>query len=595
MPCKETYEDENDCILKTCSNAFDTTSCNESCQFLVDSTNTKPGSCPIDKKSQILSECKASCSKDSDCENIQKCCTIGCSRICKKPKMKDARLLPIPNNIVVVERKRKRSAVVRWVMKGLTRNHTNTNSNIYVIQWKWGLEDKESKMTQWQTVTMKNKNYAILKHVLSAGRYYIFRVGAVSELGSLGYSNCSNAFKLSKEAKAPSGPTNVTAQVSDYDKYSYEWSYKVTWIPPHSDLPVKEYHLSYWESDVVTPDMMRSDQQKRSLTDTDGSDEMKLEERNKVTIIIPNFSTKAEISKLKCDKNYIIEIYGTSESSEGLLKGDVSTILIKTNKDEREREAFSYVPHHIPVTISNNQIVKSFKAEIGSPYFEVGSLHTSISWEDHPLCSPVKRSFLVKVSSISCESEMIKLTTSDCSISVGDLKFDCEYEVEVREQRMLKNVLKNTFYTYSCNEVNGMTDEMCESYEKNGIVCLQKSSNSMSCSWGIRKMRTSSETLVGYRINLSSRNAPSNLSILPPSQRSIIFKDLSNKTAYLLKIQCVTSQGLGEEMESVFQTNDYVDDSSDTVPILELPLSSSSSLAGRCSTFALIISLMSIL
>lgn len=40
--------------------------------------------------------------------------------------------------------------------------------------------------------------YAILKHLLAPGRYYMFRVAAVNTYGSLGFSKSSQPFKLSK-------------------------------------------------------------------------------------------------------------------------------------------------------------------------------------------------------------------------------------------------------------------------------------------------------------------------------------------------------------------------------------------------------------
>lgn len=66
----------------------------------------------------------------------------------------DSRLLPIPEGISVQERKRKRSAVIRWVMKKMAPAHTATNSNLYVIQWRWGIQKDPESMTPWQTIVV---------------------------------------------------------------------------------------------------------------------------------------------------------------------------------------------------------------------------------------------------------------------------------------------------------------------------------------------------------------------------------------------------------------------------------------------------------
>uniref|UniRef100_A0A0N5BWK3 Anosmin-1 n=1 Tax=Strongyloides papillosus TaxID=174720 RepID=A0A0N5BWK3_STREA len=590
LPCKETFEDENNCFLKMCNNVGEQGECYESCQFIYNSTLTKSGTCNNDKKIKhlIVNECSAACSSDGDCPDIQKCCTVGCSRICKKPKIKDSRLLPIPESISIQERKRKRSAVIRWVMKKLTPAHVNSNANIYVIQWRWGIQNDIEKMIPWQTITMKTKNYAIIKHVLLPGRYYVFRIAAVNEYGTSGFSNTSNIFKLSKEAKAPSEPLNVTSHVLGYNSYANEWSYKIQWLPPYSDLPIKEYHLSYWESDKNTADLLNSKytniQSKRSIgVHVLDEDDENYGEINKKVLILPSYSTKTDINGLKSGKNYIVEIYSTAESSDGILKGDPSFIVITTKnesllKDDKinenhNNEVFTYNPYHKP--INHKQV--NFKAAITTPYYKFGSLHTSVSWENHKMCSPTKRTFNVKIYSKTCNSDVILKTTNDCALTFGELQFDCEYEIEVKENETGIHLFTNTFYTYSCIDTQGMNEEICQSYQKSGIMCLQVAPTIISCSWTQQTMRLPTETLIGYRINLSSRNSPSNLTILPPNQKNVIFKDLLLNTDYLLRIQAVTNQGLGSQFETIFRTSEDISKSEwNNIPsTLELPLESS--------------------
>ncbi|KAE9418658.1 hypothetical protein Angca_008840, partial [Angiostrongylus cantonensis] len=190
-------------------------SCEKSCDYLQRIFTEKPGACPkINNQSNYVSGSlsyrfidradfsafmhNTLCHLDGDCPETSKCCSYGCSRQCVLPKGRDPRLLPVPGSISVQERKRKRSIIIRWVMQKLTREQNAANSNLYVVQWRWGLQPDSSSMTEWQTVTVRNKPYAILKHLLSPGRYYQFRVGAVSVYGSLGFSQASQPFKLSK-------------------------------------------------------------------------------------------------------------------------------------------------------------------------------------------------------------------------------------------------------------------------------------------------------------------------------------------------------------------------------------------------------------
>lgn len=68
------------------------------------------------------------------------------------PLITDNRVLPLPESISVQERKRKRSAVVRWVLKKLSKAHMASNANLYVIQWRWGVRREADSMTPWQTI-----------------------------------------------------------------------------------------------------------------------------------------------------------------------------------------------------------------------------------------------------------------------------------------------------------------------------------------------------------------------------------------------------------------------------------------------------------
>ncbi|CAJ0595827.1 unnamed protein product [Cylicocyclus nassatus] len=252
----------------------------------------KPGACPK-IKTQSNYECTALCHLDGDCPETEKCCSYGCSRQCVLPKGRNPRLLPIPGSISVQERKRKRSIIIRWVMQKLTREQNAANSNLHVVQWRWGLHPEGESMTEWQTVTVRNKPYAILKHLLSPGRYYEFRVGAVSIHGSLGFSQPSQPFKLSKGL----------------------WDQIVQWTPPTSDLPIKSYQLSWavWSPSeaIAFEEMMRrratlTTHEKRSLDEEEEA--WGIDGRDRHSVIVPSHTTQSELSGLFPNSVYIVEM-----------------------------------------------------------------------------------------------------------------------------------------------------------------------------------------------------------------------------------------------------------------------------------------------
>ncbi|KAL3107152.1 hypothetical protein niasHT_019548 [Heterodera trifolii] len=242
LPCRESLYEFDVCSHTLCRDTPDPTHCRESCVFMEQIAAKKAGHCPPQKPSVPVSECSAFCDVDSDCAEVEKCCVVGCSRFCLSPSLNDSRLLPRPEGITVHERKRKRSAILRWVMKRLSPQHTATNSNLFVIQWRWSVHKQSDTMAPWQTIMVRNKMYAILKHLLSPGRFYIFRVAAVNLHGTYGFSEPSRPpFKLSKEAKAPPAPLNLTFV---YDPFSPPP--KIVWNAPISEIPLKEYRLNWW-------------------------------------------------------------------------------------------------------------------------------------------------------------------------------------------------------------------------------------------------------------------------------------------------------------------------------------------------------------
>ncbi|KJH45091.1 WAP-type 'four-disulfide core, partial [Dictyocaulus viviparus] len=371
-PCRESFTDSVSCKLTACKDTKNKESCEKSCDFLQRIFTEKPGACPkINNLSNY--ECTALCHLDGDCQETSKCCSYGCSRQCALPKGRDPRLLPVPGSISVQERKRKRSIIIRWIMQKLTREQNSVNSNLYVIQWRWGLHPNSSSMTEWQTVTVRNKPYAILKHLLSPGRYYQFRVGAVSVYGSLGFSETSQPFKLSKEARAPSPPRDISLGASKLTPIGL-WNQIVHWMPPASDLPIKNYQLSWAVSSAseasAFEEMMRrratlTTHEKRSLDETEelswavssaseasafeemmrrratltthekrSLDETEevwgIEGRERHSVIIPSHTTQSELSGLFPNSVYIVEIHATVDSSEGELHGEKGVTFIRT-------------------------------------------------------------------------------------------------------------------------------------------------------------------------------------------------------------------------------------------------------------------------
>ncbi|VDO25083.1 unnamed protein product [Haemonchus placei] len=564
-PCRESFANVKSCKEIACKVKKE--ACKKSCDYLQRIYTEKPGACPkIANQSNY--ECTALCHLDGDCPETGKCCSYGCSRQCALPKGRDPRLLPIPSSISVQERKRKRSIIIRWVMQKLTREQNAANSNLYVVQWRWGLQPEGESMTEWQTVTVRNKPYAILKHLLSPGRYYQFRVGAVSIHGSLGFSQESQPFKLSKEARAPSPPRDISLGASKLTSIGL-WNQIVQWTPPASDLPIKNYQLSWAVSSASEANAFEEMMRRRATLTTHDKRSLDEEEeawgidgRDRHSVIIPSHTTQSELSGLFPNSVYIVEIHASVDSSEGELHGEKGIIFVRT------------------LNASNSDIVK--EPPIGQSKKENKS-HTTVSWINSAFCSPEKKTFLVKAKRGSCREYQLnqhsdrtihEVRVTECTAVIRGLTFDCDYSVEI-----LERILTSTFST-----------QPCSSTPSNGVIpCLSLATpvfcivhNSVSCQW-VRDRGPNADTVIGYRVALSSpMRDDTNITILPPQIREIHYENLVASTMYTVEVQPITNRGLGKALTTNFLTHARLLDENviERFPggeIIELPLESSAS------------------
>uniref|UniRef100_A0A0K0DFP9 WAP-type 'four-disulfide core n=1 Tax=Angiostrongylus cantonensis TaxID=6313 RepID=A0A0K0DFP9_ANGCA len=556
-------------------------SCEKSCDYLQRIFTEKPGACPkINNQSNY--ECTALCHLDGDCPETSKCCSYGCSRQCVLPKGRDPRLLPVPGSISVQERKRKRSIIIRWVMQKLTREQNAANSNLYVVQWRWGLQPDSSSMTEWQTVTVRNKPYAILKHLLSPGRYYQFRVGAVSVYGSLGFSQASQPFKLSKEARAPSPPRDISLGASKLTPIGL-WNQVVHWTPPPSDLPIKNYQLSWAVSSAseanAFEEMMRrratlTTHEKRSLDETE--EVWGIEGRDRHSVIVPSHTTQSELAGLFPNSVYIVEIHASVDSSEGELHGEKGITFIRT-LNATASDTLKEPPIGDAGDDNNLKI----------PKHELTSLlQTKVSWVNSRACSPEKKTFIVTAKRGECreyqlnqhsDTSIHRIRVSDCSTFIRGLTFDCDYSLEIAFAGDTTAIITSNFSTKSCDETPSHGSIPCLS-QATPLSCIVHAT--VSCHW-VRYRELNADTVIGYRTSLSSpMRDDSNITILPPQIREvrlIHYEHLIPSTMYTLQVQAITNRGMGKAVTTNFVTLAKIPDENviERFPggeIIELPL-----------------------
>ncbi|KAL3997809.1 Fibronectin type III domain family protein [Acanthocheilonema viteae] len=583
--------------------------CKRSCIYLHEIYRNKPGTCPNTSHLAPFNECTAMCHLDGDCPETKKCCVEGCSRQCLKPEGKNLNLLPIPTSISVQERKRKRSVIVRWVMQQMSRAQTNSNANLYVVQWRWSLHKDGTSMSDWQTIVTRNKMYAILKHLLAPGRYYMFRVAAVNTYGSLGFSKSSQPFKLSKEPRAPGQPLHLTLDNSEIDEHNF-WKQRIKWTPPSSELPIKNYVLSWQKSTnqqaKAYEEMMQrrlniEKQEKRSTMDEE-EDEVENEdsfvEQEWMSVVVPAYHSHADIDHLELESVYLVEIYATVDSSDGELHGEKAVLYVRTgamnvNKNahinnsnvndnsnimtttiqsqEWELESENRIKDDRDLSAAISNDIKVETLDVREPYYDDNNLKTVVSWFRNGLCNRTRIKYMIRWRLLMCqikENERVtyydldssdedwaQMEVQECVAVLEDLDFACSYNVELVSTNIKKIIARARFETQSCEKTPSMIALTCnDQLTSHSLSCITNSrNNSIQCNW---KNTNGTERNVGYRIVLSKSDTDDNqIVIIPPQSTKIQFDNLEPDHNYLIHVQMITSNGLGNTLTTSFRIN----------------------------------------
>ncbi|KAL3102623.1 hypothetical protein niasHT_021829 [Heterodera trifolii] len=184
----------------------------------------------------------------------------------------------------------------------------------------------------------------------------------------------------------------------------------------------------------------------------------------KRSIVLPSYSTKAELSELEPGHSYLTELFASADSTDGELRGESAVLLIrmpnKTAAGEEEIEQLNDAE-------GNSENEKNFSSpkkqmvEVKTPFFEGGRLKTIISWLSYAKCSVGYQrentlNFRVSVYSLRCPVQLPpqQFAVKNCVATLENLQFSCEYSVGIEHigednGKMFESL---TFSTLSCEQ-----------------------------------------------------------------------------------------------------------------------------------------------
>ncbi|XP_033213926.1 anosmin-1 [Belonocnema kinseyi] len=216
-------------------------------QACLESNYTKSGHCPGKKKMTIFeAACLRACEEDFECPSLAKCCENECGINCMYPTglEKWAGLPAIPSNVRIRQRETN-LIILSWNEPGRPINDFFGRNRVsYVIEERYVLGPwyLEHRLTSWALRNVSTKPHATLEGRFKRGHWYQFRVAAINEHGSRGYSQPSRPL-MTKGLRKPKEPRNFTlvgARVV-HGKLRLQ----LRWHQPFSDAPIQSYKV-YW-------------------------------------------------------------------------------------------------------------------------------------------------------------------------------------------------------------------------------------------------------------------------------------------------------------------------------------------------------------
>ncbi|XP_050429755.1 anosmin-1 isoform X2 [Adelges cooleyi] len=263
----------------------------------------KPGGCPVADLDDVSLDrpCLEQCDADDFCQGVYKCCRHSCGITCQPPVgLSDYPGLPDEPTIVAVSDYGK-TLQVEWTLMNRGNHHVT-----YLLQERHhvGVKYVPERMTPWVTVARTDKTREVLKKIPTAGRWFQFRLAAVNENGTRGYSKPCRPFFVNPDIDPPGPPENLKVTSLKWTDKGYQQCV-LSWTPPvKAMLPVRKYKVF--------------------ISEQDGSH---LYHKRHV---LPADTLRFPIRKLNANSEYFLQVQAISEFGRKRLAGQKASVTLKT-------------------------------------------------------------------------------------------------------------------------------------------------------------------------------------------------------------------------------------------------------------------------
>lgn len=399
------------------------------CRSTCRSEERKPGTCPEGEFPRWMAACVEACNQDSQCTGTQRCCKLGCSSMCTEPI--DLLTVPgLPALPVVEEAKERRRAVqIKWSDGVGDAARAVPGRVLYILeeQHHVGPKYEEARLGDFNLILRTNKTKVSLKDLLKPGRWYRFRVAAISASGTRGYSAPSSPFTPRKGPRPPPPPKKL--KVLPMGSNNDTVTVRLEWKEPKSDLPVMRYKV-FWSRRV------------RGL-----GGELDSVLVNHQTV--PKEQTFVEITDLQPNSMYFLQVQTISIFGLGKLRSEKAAIFYNTTSiaEENAPEALT--------RRKDEKIIKSVK--LNKFIWLDHKIKAKISWEPMPAPKGKRKRYYVHWKTISCqypvkELKQLSAITEQNSFEIYELDYRCRYKININ--RSWKTKIPDSEFILSVPECN---------------------------------------------------------------------------------------------------------------------------------------------
>lgn len=413
-PCDSPFLSQDDCHNMCLKEAEAAEVCSESCRFLTQVNNIRPGTCPPENQATgSAAVCRKNCHSDADCSRPSfKCCSNGCGWTCQLPSHAHDGMPDIldPPLVAPIDTQAD-SIILRW-----KPNPSNsTGAVLYIIEVR---SHEENSQSEWQQILRTTFPSARIND-LKPGHNYRFRASAINIYGNRKPSQPSLPYVAFKEPRRPSPPVNLTEGNSVIT--GGKVSITIQWSPPlFTSIPINRYKI-HWSKKFKSSSSHTVQDFKQN---------------------VPGNQTHFELKDLEPGTTYFVQVQAISMFRESRLKSDKAGLFITTFSFQKHHDRIpppwttSSSYHHLTPPTPEDLVARK-------PYFQNGLLKANVSWTflEDPL-NGREGKISIYWSPEGCASVDVRqdeslppvmpATAHENAFVIYDLRFGCRYLIRVQ-------------------------------------------------------------------------------------------------------------------------------------------------------------------